>query len=404
MPSIGGRLKPPNPTTGAQYMPLYLSNPDQERSIDYPIAIDAMAAILRQYAMGDAIRRPRIDNFLPTARADEFFCFSTMEGGARAPGYYALRIKPDIVSWPQVNGKQRRISYSFKPGLYGGLVLLYSTDNAEFLSIMNDGYVQHVRVAATAALGVRYLANPEARILGVIGSGGMARSFALGIKAVRPIERVQAYSPDRTRLEVYCTEMSARLGCEVVACDSPKQAAQDADVLSLCTNSQVPVIESEWIRPGAHLTNVLTTELSNQGFSRIDVVGLLARPTPLSLSGFTDGDYGGIRGSAMAYVGGQAREREMIPVYAKTPERYPKARYVDCIDWKTGEPYRRERRDLITTIATNSNGVLEGEAGPSSGFQGLQFASVAGAIYEGAKRLGLGTELPRDMFLQDMPT
>ncbi|MSQ70051.1 MAG: hypothetical protein EXR27_02020 [Betaproteobacteria bacterium] len=150
--------------------------------------------------------------------------------------------------------------------------------------------------------------------------------------------------------------------------------------------------------------DVHTEELSPQGFARIDVVGLLARRTPMSLSGFADHDFGGIRGDAMAYVGGQPAERKQVPVWKPNPNRYPKARYVDCVNWKTGEAYRRERPDLITSIATNSFGVLEGEAGPSSGIQGIQFAAVAGAIYEGARKLGLGTELPREMFLQDTPT
>ena len=79
-------------------MALYLNNDDQRRAISLPEAIEAMERMLRQFARGDAIRRPRIDNFLPTTRADEFFCFSSMEGGSRAPGYYALRIKPDVIS------------------------------------------------------------------------------------------------------------------------------------------------------------------------------------------------------------------------------------------------------------------------------------------------------------------
>lgn len=367
-------------------------------------AINAMENMLRNFAKGDAIRRPRIDNFLPTDREDEFLCFSSMEGGSRAPGYYALRIKPDIISWPEVNGKRRRVTYSYKPGLYGGLVFLYNTDNAEFLAILNDSYVQHVRVAATAALGMKYMANPGARVLGVIGSGGMARSFAEAAKAVRPIDRVQAYSPSRERLEVYCAEMAGKLGCEVIPCNSAREAAKDAEILSLCTNAQVPVVEADWICPGAHVTNVLTEELSPEGFARINDVGLLARRTPMSLTGFVDDDFGGIRGDAMAYVGGQPDERRKIPVWKRGKERYPNARYVDCVNWITGEQYRRERTDLITSIATNSFGVLEGEAGPSSGTQGLQFAAVAGAIYEGARKRGLGTEIPREMFLQDTPT
>jgi alanine dehydrogenase len=385
-------------------MPLYLSNDDQRRAIGIPEAIEAMERMLRLFACGDAIRRPRIDNFLPTTRPDEFFCFSSMEGGSRAPGYYALRIKPDVISWPRVNGKVRQQKYATRPGLYAGLVLLYNTDNAEFLALLNDGHVQHVRVAVTAAVGVKAMARADAKVLGVIGSGGMARYFAMAIKAVRPIERVQAYSPHRGRLEQYCAEMAAELKCEVVPCRSPGEATADADIISLCTSSQEPVIDPEHIRPGVHVTNVLTNELSPEAFARIEVVGLLARRTPMSAAGYVDDDFGGIRGSAMAYVGGQPAERACVPVYPKNPDRYPNAKYVDCVNYKTGEPYRRERKDEITSLATNSNGVLEGETGPSSGFQGLQFASVAGAMYECARRQGIGTVLPAEMFLQDIAT
>lgn len=385
-------------------MPLYLSNQDQERSLVAADAVSAVEQILKKYAKGDAIRRPRIDNFLPTTRPEEFLCFSSMEGGSRGPGYYALRIKPDIISWPEIEGKRRRVTYSYQPGLYGGLVFLYNSDNAEFLAILNDSYVQHMRVAATAALGAKYMANGDARVLGIIGSGGMARSFAMTMKAVRPIDRIQVFSPSRERLELYCKEIEAKLDCEVVACASAKEAARSADILSLCTNAQSPVVEAESIEPGTHITNVLTEELSEAAFAKVRAVGLLARRSPMSLAGFVDDDYGGVRGDAMSWVGGQPTERERIPRYQPKPKRYPNAEYVDCVNWDTGEPYRRKSRETVTSLATNSFGVLEGEGGASSGIQGLQFAAVAGAIYEGACRQKLGKELPREMFLQDTPT
>jgi ornithine cyclodeaminase/alanine dehydrogenase-like protein (mu-crystallin family) len=385
-------------------MPLYLSNQDQERSLQAADAVAAVEEMLRKYAKGDAIRRPRIDNFLPTTRPDEFLCFSSMEGGSRGPGYYALRIKPDIISWPEIDGKRRRVTYSYKPGLYGGLVFLYNSDNAEFLAILNDSYVQHIRVAATAALGAKYMSNQDARVLGIIGSGGMARSFAMTMQAVRPIGRIQAFSPNRERLEIYCKEMSSKLDCGIVACASAKEAARGAQILSLCTNAQSPVIDADSIEPGTHVTNVLTEELSQAAFAKVNAVGLLARRTPMSLAGFVDDDFGGIRGDAMAWVGGQPAERARVPRYESRPKRYPNAEYVDCVNWTTGEPYQRRSRDAITSLATNSFGVLEGDAGASSGIQGLQFAAVAGAIYEGACKRKLGKELPREMFLQDTPT
>jgi hypothetical protein len=345
-----------------------------------------------------------MDNFLPTTRPDEFLCFSSMEGGSRGPGYYALRIKPDIMSWPEIDGKRRRVTYSYKPGLYGGLVFLYNSDNAEFLAILNDSYVQHMRVAATAALGAKYMANGDARVLGIIGSGGMARSFAMTMKAVRPIGRIQVFSPSRERLELYCEEIRTKLDCEVIACASAKEAARNADILSLCTNAQSPVIDADSIEPGAHVTNVLTEEVPEAAFAKVQAVGLLARRSPMSLAGFVDDDYSGVRGDAMSWVGGQPAERALVPRYQPKPKRYPNAEYVDCLNWKTGEPYRRKSRDMVTSLATNSFGVLEGEGGASSGIQGLQFAAVAGAIYQGARRQKLGHELPREMFLQDTPT
>jgi hypothetical protein len=123
----------------------------------------------------------------------------------------------------------------------------------------------------------------------------------------------------------------------------------------------------------------------------------------MSIAGYVDDDFG-IRGDVMAYTGGQAEERERVPVGNLSANRYPNARYVDCCEWETGTPYRRSSEDEITMLATNSLGTLEGDAGASSGIQGIQFAAVAGSIYERARAAGVGTELPRAMFLQDTPT
>jgi ornithine cyclodeaminase/alanine dehydrogenase-like protein (mu-crystallin family) len=384
-------------------MPIFLNNAEQEQCITPAEAIAALEDGLRLFARGDAVRRPRVDCILPTTRPDEFFNFSSMEGGFRAPGYYALRIKPDIYSYPIVNGIQRTVTYSYQPGLYGGLVFLYSTDNAEFLAFMNDGFVQHLRVAATAALGVKYLARPDARVLGIVGSGGMARSFALTLPVVRPIERIQVWSPTPANLQAYLGEVRPKLPCELVAVDGVQAVARDADILCLCTTAREPILDPELIRPGMHVNHVTHMELSEAAVAKVDTVGLLIRRQPLAVSALVDQDLS-LTKAAIAYIGGQAEERAKIPRGTPAPNRYAHARIVDCVDWETGEPYRRERSDEITLLANASYGTLEGEALNSAGIQGIQFAAVAGRIYQKAKQLGLGTSFPREMFLQDIPT
>jgi alanine dehydrogenase len=385
-------------------MPLFLNNSDQEKCITPKEAMEALEHGIRQFARGDAIRRPRIDNLLPTANPDEYFCFSSMEGGIRDPGYYALRIKPDIYGWQNVGGKMRETTYSYRPGLYGGLVFLYSTKNAEFLAIMNDGYVQHLRVAATAGLGIQYLSRRDSRVMGIYGSGGMASFFPLTAKAARPIERLQVYSTNRARREKYCEDMAAKLECEIMPVERPELVCKDADIVVACTNSIEPVMHADWVEPGTHLSNVTHWELSPETCAKVDAAGIFVRRSPLSVAGYVDDDFS-IRLNVMAYIAGRPDERAKVPVGRMSKNRYPNARTVECCEWQCGTEYSQERRnDEITILANCSYGTLEGDVGNSAGIQGIQFSSIAGKIYERARELGLGMELPRDMFLQDMPT
>ena len=65
----------------------------------------------------------------------------------------------------------------------------------------------------------------------MLGSGGMARVHLEALLAVRPLERVQVYSPTRTNRERYAAEMGERFGLEVVAVDEPRDAFRGADVV-----------------------------------------------------------------------------------------------------------------------------------------------------------------------------
>jgi alanine dehydrogenase len=385
---------------------LFLNNDEQARAITAAEAIDVLEQGIRQMARGDALRRPRIDNLIPTSRPDEFFSFSSMEGGIREPGYYALRIKPEILGWPRVNGAQRRVAYYGEPGWNGGLVFLFSVASAELLAIMNDSRVQHLRVAATAAIGVKYLARPEASVVGMLGSGGMARDFAETIGQVRAVKLIKVFSPNRAHAEQYAREMESVVRCAVVPVDTAEAAVRGSHVVAACTNSMAPVLEAAWLQPGMHVCNVMSWELGPDACARIDVAGLVVRRTPPSVKGFVDDDFG-IRMNAMSYAAGQPDERAKIPGtswerqgIADRSSRYPNARYVDCVDWASGEPYRRGSADEITTLASQSFGVLEGEVVASAGIQGVQFAAIGGRIYENARRQGLGTVLPGELFRQ----
>ena len=377
-----------------------LSNQDLEVACDMRACMDALYEGIKAYAHGDACRRPRMELFTPTARPDEWACFSTMDGIIRGR-YYALRIKPDILAWPVVNGVRQRITYCQQPGLYGGLVLVFRTEDATLQAIMNDGYVQHMRVGALAGLGARYLARQDASVVGILGSGGMARSFAEAFAAVRPVKTIKVYSLTRANLERYCAEMTDKLGIEVVPMDGPENVVRGSHVVAACTTAMDPVILGQWLEPGQHVANVTRWELDQEVLNRITLIGQMLERTPLQLNGFRDDNFE-VHMNALAYVSGQPDERASIPEAANRRPDWGNTPVVSCVDWATEQPAIARSPDDISILAELAGGITGDLA--SSGIQGLQFAAVAGRAYELAAAQGLGMELPTEMFLQDIPT
>jgi len=116
--------------------------------------------------------------------------------------------------------------------------------------------LQHMRVGADGGIGVKYMAREDASVVGMLGSGGMARTHMEAFTCVRDIRRLQVYSPTPANREAFAEEMARKYGIEAVACDDPREVYRDADIVAGLTDSAVPVLNGEWIEPGAHVVNV----------------------------------------------------------------------------------------------------------------------------------------------------
>src|SRR4029077_2673884 len=135
----------------------------------------------------------------------------TMEGGS-TKGYFAIRMKSDVVYEKRAGDVITQEKYSSRPGLFCGLILLTSIETGEPLALMNDGVLQHMRVGADGAIGVKHLAKKDAAVVGMLGSGGMARSHVESFRCVPNIRRVQVFSPTRANRERFAAEMAALHG------------------------------------------------------------------------------------------------------------------------------------------------------------------------------------------------
>src|SRR5262249_39235692 len=162
------------------------------------------------------------------------------------------------------------LKYCMRPGTYCGLVLLFSTADGEPLAIINDGYLQHARVGASAGIGTRLLARGDARTVGMIGAGGMARTVLEALDEGRDIRAVKVFSRSAANREAYAAEMSAQFDISVTAVASAREAVRGADIVATCTDSMHPVIEGSWLEAGMHVVNIGPSDLGGDTFARID--------------------------------------------------------------------------------------------------------------------------------------
>ena len=192
-------------------MTLFLSNRDVARVLTMRATIDALEQAYADVAAGEAVCRPRIDIRIPTASPAKNYQWGSMEGGSTR-GYFAIRMKSDVVYETEYNGAHTQEKYCTRPGLYCGLVLLTSTETGEPLAFINDGVLQHMRVGADGGIGAKYMANRDAITVGMLGSGGMATSNLQAFMEVRKIRRLHVFSPTAEHRETFARKMAEKYG------------------------------------------------------------------------------------------------------------------------------------------------------------------------------------------------
>lgn len=359
---------------------LLLRNRDVEQVLDMPTTLEALRTGYADLARGDATYIPRIDLYAPTGGRDDYYRFGSMTGACRSYGVLATRLKSDVVSWP---AGRTEAKYCVEPGTYSGVILLYSTRNGEPLGLIQDGYLQHMRVGGSAGIGAEVLARRDAAVLALLGSGGMARTYLEAISEVRPLHEVRVFSPTRDHRVRFAERAEADLGLRVVPVDDAESAVRGADIVATATNAMGPTFDPAWLAPGSHVTCVTRRELGNELLDtadRIVQLGVSTVPYGADVPGMS-----WPRGSVAAYVTGTPEERARIPS-GRSSER---GIYPSLEDLQTGRAPGRTSDDQITLFIT-------------TGTQGLQFAAVGGLTLARAKAQGLGQEFPTEWFLEDI--
>jgi len=137
------------------------------------------------------------------------------------------------------------------------LFALYDAATAQPLALMQANYLGQIRTGAASGYATDLLANPDASILGIIGSGFQARSQWEAIRAVRPIREVRVWSRDPAKRAKFAEE------CGATEAGSAQEAVRGAHIVATATNAKDPVLEDSWIHPGTYI-NAMGSNIANR--------------------------------------------------------------------------------------------------------------------------------------------
>ena len=297
-------------------------------------------------------------------------CLEPLEGAIQAQGKkLATNCPRQIVTTPNAMmsvlpaavpglGSLGFKTYTVSPDGVRFWLMLFKEDG-ELHCLMEAEHIGLIRTGAASGIATKYMSRADSKVVGILGTGYQAPTQLEAVCAVRPIEKVYAYSRTREKLLEFCKGMSRRLGIPVEPADSCEQVIRRSDVLCTVTSSPEPVVDGNWLPEGMHLNLVGAMKRTSR---EVDTL-TLQRAGILAVDDWK-----------------QSHEES---------GEFIKAAAEGALDWNRV----REISDIVaseTPVRTSPQTI---SLFKSHGI-GLWDIAAASVVYERAKKLGRGVELP----------
>lgn len=160
-------------------------------------------------------------------------------------------------------------------------IVLLDPDTGALKAVMDGRYITEARTAAVSAVSSRLLARPTSKSLALIGSGVQAKSHLDALSRVHAFRQIIVWSPNKLHRDRFVAEAKTAIGVRpgsdpgqtgvgpgsdpavaartvtaITGVDHAGEAVVGADIIVLATSSPSPVVDSGWVKPGAHVISV----------------------------------------------------------------------------------------------------------------------------------------------------
>lgn len=235
-------------------MVLYLNESDVRQLLTMPATIDAVERAFAARARGKAFDIPR--------------------RRTRQPGGHLHILQ---ASAPELNLIGYKAYYNQPGRPINTLLHMMNHAQGHTEAIMQSDWLSQIRTGAATGVAARYLARPDARVLGLFGSGRHAVTQLEAVCAVRDIQEVKVFGRDAARVGAFCDKMAGRVAATVRPAQSREETVRGSDIIVTMTKSAEPLFDGRWLEPGQFIaatgSNALDRrEIDTETVRRADVI------------------------------------------------------------------------------------------------------------------------------------
>ncbi|MFB0936543.1 MAG: ornithine cyclodeaminase family protein [Propionivibrio sp.] len=210
-------------------MALFLNEDDVRQLLTMPLTIEAVEESHKELSLARAIDIPRQRTRLPQT------ALHILQGAL--PGC-------DAIGYKAYTSNRSGIRF---------LVHVFSAASGVLRVVLEADYLGMMRTGAASGVATRWLARPDAEVLGVFGAGWQAEGNIEAVAAVRKLRKVKVFARNAERLAAFCAKMSDRLQIDVVPGSSPEDTVRGSDIVSTITTASSPLFDAAWLSPGTHI-------------------------------------------------------------------------------------------------------------------------------------------------------
>jgi ornithine cyclodeaminase len=200
-------------------------------------AFEPVEQVFAAMARGDATNFPVVREAI--GHADALYGF---KGGFDRAGA-TLGVKAGGY-WP--HNLERNLG-----GNHQSTVFLFDPDTGKAVAIVGGNYLTAARTAASAAVSIKHLARPDARVLGMVGAGHQSAFQMRAAARQRGFEKVVGWNLHPEMLS-RLADTARDLGLPFEAVDLDRLGAE-SDVIITITSSFAPILMQAQVRPGTHI-------------------------------------------------------------------------------------------------------------------------------------------------------